>query len=186
MQASLLSESLALNSALRIVLSGFHSRKTQASVDTLLMSLYEPILFRGLAAANSNVRRNSLLILFAAFPLQVQIWLSFSGTNFKSSFWLHTYSASASLNRLKHLLQKPLLKLDVRCFSTNSLCLYFVWSVASSCDPGWFYLTSRALHSGELDGALLYKSLSILLFYIAVLVRWCFWNVVYRSHSILI
>ena len=71
MRACVLAETLSLHSAIQQVLDGFHSKKAQASIDALLLRLYEPLLFRGLAAANSNVRRNSLLTLFDAFPLQV-------------------------------------------------------------------------------------------------------------------
>eukprot|EP00775_Hariotina_reticulata_P006481 gene6481-6708_t len=39
------------------------------SVDSMLVRLYEPILFRALAAANAGVRRNALQLLLDAFPL---------------------------------------------------------------------------------------------------------------------
>jgi condensin-2 complex subunit G2 len=41
------------------------------SVDSMLVRLYEPILFRALAAANAGVRRNALQLLLDAFPLLV-------------------------------------------------------------------------------------------------------------------
>ena len=45
--------------------------KAAPEVDALLARLYQPFLFRHLAAANPNVRRNALGLLLDAFPLQV-------------------------------------------------------------------------------------------------------------------
>ena len=36
----------------------------------MLLRLYHPLLFRGLAAANAAVRNNALQLLVDAFPLQ--------------------------------------------------------------------------------------------------------------------
>jgi hypothetical protein len=52
-------------------LQGMHSQKRVAGVDGALLRLYEPLLFRALAAANPAVRRNALQLLFDAFPLLV-------------------------------------------------------------------------------------------------------------------
>lgn len=73
MQACMLAESVSLGTALRTVLDGFHSQKSQAKVDALLLRLYEPLIFRGMAAANNTVRQNAFLLLFDAFPLQVDL-----------------------------------------------------------------------------------------------------------------
>lgn len=72
MESCILAKTAALSTALRRVLHGFHSQKSQAKVDAMLLRLYEPILFRALAAANSAVRCNALNVLFEAFPIQVQ------------------------------------------------------------------------------------------------------------------
>ena len=41
-------------------------------MDGLLLRLYQPIVFRGLAAASPAVRRNALALLLDAFPLQAR------------------------------------------------------------------------------------------------------------------
>eukprot|EP01135_Chromosphaera_perkinsii_P006883 Nk52_evm38s621 gene=Nk52_evmTU38s621 len=62
------SYSLALN--LQAVLSHFHNQKRYKGVDEALLRLYEPIVWRNLKVANSEVRANAAAILFDAFPLQ--------------------------------------------------------------------------------------------------------------------
>ena len=71
MQSCILAKSSALSAALRRVLNGFHSQKSQAKVDSVLLRLYEPILFRCLSASNNAVRCNAFSLLFDAFPIQV-------------------------------------------------------------------------------------------------------------------
>lgn len=64
---------------IRRVLGEVHRSKRlggAGSVDSMLVRLYEPILFRALAAANAGVRRNSLQLLLDAFPLLVSKPLS--------------------------------------------------------------------------------------------------------------
>lgn len=59
---------------IRRVLSELHRSKRlggAGSVDSMLVRLYEPILFRALAAANAGVRRSALHLLLDAFPLLV-------------------------------------------------------------------------------------------------------------------
>ncbi|KAK9830117.1 hypothetical protein WJX72_009857 [[Myrmecia] bisecta] len=70
MQAAIVASTPAMNSALRRVLDGLHSQKQHGPVDAMLLRLYEPIIFRAMAAANPAVRRNALLLLIDAFPLQ--------------------------------------------------------------------------------------------------------------------
>ncbi len=72
MQAAVLAATPALAAALRRLLGGLHADKAAPGVDALLLRLYRPILFRGLAAANAAVRRNALHLLLAAFPLQAR------------------------------------------------------------------------------------------------------------------
>jgi hypothetical protein len=51
---------------LRTVLNGFHAQKAHRGVDAMLLRLYEPVLFRALAAANPAVRRNACALLAGA------------------------------------------------------------------------------------------------------------------------
>lgn len=72
MQAAIFASTPAMAASLQCVLGGLHEQKTKdADVDALLMRLYGPILFRSLSAANACVRRNALMLLLEAFPLQV-------------------------------------------------------------------------------------------------------------------
>lgn len=71
MSAAIHAATPALASSLRRLLNGLHSQKRLPGMDALLLRLYEPILFRGLAAANAMVRLNALHLLFDAFPLMV-------------------------------------------------------------------------------------------------------------------
>lgn len=77
MQSALVAKTPGLNGAIRNVLNGLHAQKTHAAVDAMLLRLYEPVLFRGLAATNANVRRNAMLVLFDAFPLEVRPYEGF-------------------------------------------------------------------------------------------------------------
>ncbi|CAG5134282.1 unnamed protein product, partial [Candidula unifasciata] len=52
------------------ILSLIHKKKTQKGVEAMLTRLYEPILWRSLMAANSDVRINAALLMFDTFPLQ--------------------------------------------------------------------------------------------------------------------
>ena len=56
--------------AIRRVLQAFKSQKRQDGVDEMLLRLYNPIIWRSLKAANPEVRRQSCILLFDAFPLQ--------------------------------------------------------------------------------------------------------------------
>ncbi|XP_060579913.1 condensin-2 complex subunit G2-like [Ruditapes philippinarum] len=60
----------ALAPALKKVLSYIHGQKKQRDVDDLLFRLYEPIIWRSLTAANSQVRANSAALFCEIFPLQ--------------------------------------------------------------------------------------------------------------------
>ncbi|XP_068657118.1 uncharacterized protein [Aristolochia californica] len=59
-----------LAASVRRVLGGFISQRTTDGVDKLLFSLVEPVLFRSLQAANSNVRQNALYVLLDMFPVE--------------------------------------------------------------------------------------------------------------------
>lgn len=56
--------------SLRIVLGAFHSAKKNKGVDTFLLRIYGPILWRSLRCANALVRSQATIIFFDAFPLQ--------------------------------------------------------------------------------------------------------------------
>ncbi|CAD7697938.1 unnamed protein product, partial [Ostreobium quekettii] len=71
MQAAISASTKEMASHLRHVLNALHShKKMHMAVDEMLLRLYEPILFRALSVANPAIRRNALLLLFDAFPLQ--------------------------------------------------------------------------------------------------------------------
>ncbi|KAJ4965106.1 hypothetical protein NE237_016955 [Protea cynaroides] len=56
--------------SIRRVLGGFINQRTTAGVEKLLFRLTEPVLFRSLLVANSNVRQNALHLLLDMFPLE--------------------------------------------------------------------------------------------------------------------
>jgi len=53
-----------------ILTAGFHDNKHIRGVDTMLLRLYNPILWRALNVANPTVRFNATRLLARAFPLQ--------------------------------------------------------------------------------------------------------------------
>jgi hypothetical protein len=67
-------QSQGLVSNIRVVLSKLYEGKKlggPGSVDSMLVRVYEPILFRALAAANPEVRKNALQVMLDVFPLVV-------------------------------------------------------------------------------------------------------------------
>ncbi|XP_059284214.1 uncharacterized protein LOC132037680 isoform X2 [Lycium ferocissimum] len=54
----------------RRVLGGFINQRTTEGVEKLIFRLAEPVIFRSLQVANSNVRQNSLHLLLDLFPLE--------------------------------------------------------------------------------------------------------------------
>ncbi|OVA07541.1 Condensin-2 complex subunit G2 [Macleaya cordata] len=56
--------------SIRRVLGGFITQRTTDGVEKLLFCLAEPVLFRSLQVANSNVRQNALHLLLDMFPLE--------------------------------------------------------------------------------------------------------------------
>ncbi|XP_070175011.1 condensin-2 complex subunit G2-like [Littorina saxatilis] len=52
------------------VLHYFHSQKKQRGVDSMLLKLYNPFLWRSLSVPNTEIRANSAALLLDAFPLQ--------------------------------------------------------------------------------------------------------------------
>ncbi|OMO56491.1 Armadillo-like helical [Corchorus capsularis] len=62
--------SKGLASSIRRVLGGFINQRTVDGVEKLLFRLAEPVLFRSLQVANSNVRQNALHLLLDLFPFE--------------------------------------------------------------------------------------------------------------------
>ncbi|XP_030855770.1 condensin-2 complex subunit G2 [Strongylocentrotus purpuratus] len=59
-----------LSLTLRQLLSYFTKQKRQQGVDRMLLTLYQPILWRAFKVANASVRANAAALLIDAFPLQ--------------------------------------------------------------------------------------------------------------------
>ncbi|KAI3407563.1 uncharacterized protein J3R85_020874 [Psidium guajava] len=64
------SSSAALATSIRRVLGGFTNQRTVDGVEKVLFRLTEPVLFRSLQVANSDVRQNALHLLLDVFPLE--------------------------------------------------------------------------------------------------------------------
>ncbi|XP_039155763.1 condensin-2 complex subunit G2-like [Eucalyptus grandis] len=64
------SGSAALATSIRRVLGGFINQRTVDGVEKVLFRLTEPVLFRSLQVANSDVRQNALHLLLDVFPLE--------------------------------------------------------------------------------------------------------------------
>ncbi|KAL6961354.1 hypothetical protein U1Q18_039122 [Sarracenia purpurea var. burkii] len=62
--------SAPLAASIRRVLGGFIIHRTMDGVEKLLFRLAEPVIFRSLQVANSNVRQNALHLLLDMFPLE--------------------------------------------------------------------------------------------------------------------
>ncbi|KAK9284726.1 hypothetical protein L1049_023903 [Liquidambar formosana] len=60
----------AFAASIRRVLAGFINQRTTDGVEKLLFRLTEPVIFRSLQVANSNVRQNALHLLLDMFPLE--------------------------------------------------------------------------------------------------------------------
>ncbi|XVF17534.1 hypothetical protein REPUB_Repub10bG0131300 [Reevesia pubescens] len=62
--------SKGLGISIRRVLGGFINQRTVDGVEKLLFRLAEPVIFRSLQVANSNVRQNALHLLLDLFPFE--------------------------------------------------------------------------------------------------------------------
>ncbi|CAH9118923.1 unnamed protein product, partial [Cuscuta epithymum] len=60
----------AFSASIRRILWGFISQRTTDGVERVLFRLAEPVIFRSLQVANSNVRQNALHLLLDLFPLE--------------------------------------------------------------------------------------------------------------------
>ncbi|KAM0032324.1 putative armadillo-like helical, condensin-2 complex subunit G2 [Helianthus debilis subsp. tardiflorus] len=56
--------------SIRRILGGFVSQRTTDGVEKLIFNLAEPVIFRSLQVANSDVRQNALHLLIDVFPLE--------------------------------------------------------------------------------------------------------------------
>ncbi|KAD4888240.1 hypothetical protein E3N88_20313 [Mikania micrantha] len=56
--------------SIRRILGGFISQRTTDGVEKLIFNLAEPVIFRSLQVANSDVRQNALHLLIDVFPLE--------------------------------------------------------------------------------------------------------------------
>ncbi|XP_029444367.1 condensin-2 complex subunit G2 isoform X2 [Rhinatrema bivittatum] len=59
-----------VHTKVRKLLSYFHQQKLRQGVEEMLCRLYQPILWRGLKARNSEVRSNAALLFVEAFPIR--------------------------------------------------------------------------------------------------------------------
>lgn len=69
-EGATLAGSASLAASARRVLGGFINQRTTDGVEKLLFRLAEPVIFRSLQVANSNVRQNTLHLLLDMFPLE--------------------------------------------------------------------------------------------------------------------
>lgn len=69
-EGSIYANSKVLAASVRRVLGGFVSQRITDGVEKLLFRLAEPVIFRSLQVANSNVRLNALHLLLDFFPLE--------------------------------------------------------------------------------------------------------------------
>ncbi|CAM8884565.1 unnamed protein product [Rhodiola kirilowii] len=69
-ESAIHASSTSLSASLRRILGGFINQRTYEGVEKLLYRLAEPIIFRSLQVANSNVRLNALHLFFDLFPLE--------------------------------------------------------------------------------------------------------------------
>ncbi|VVB09198.1 unnamed protein product [Arabis nemorensis] len=69
-ESAIHASSCAFAASLRRVLAGFISQRTTQGVEKLLFGLAQPMIFRSLQVANSNVRLNALHLLLDLFPME--------------------------------------------------------------------------------------------------------------------
>ncbi|KAJ8765530.1 hypothetical protein K2173_014652 [Erythroxylum novogranatense] len=69
-EGAIYASSRGLSASIRRVLGGFITQRVTDGVEKLLFRLAEPVIFRSLQVANSNVRLNALHLLLDLFPLE--------------------------------------------------------------------------------------------------------------------
>ncbi|KAK4416329.1 hypothetical protein Salat_2458400 [Sesamum alatum] len=70
LEGAIYASSATLAASIRRILGGFVNNRTTEGVEKLIFCLAEPIIFRSLQVANSNVRQNALHLLLDLFPLE--------------------------------------------------------------------------------------------------------------------
>ncbi|XP_048322357.1 uncharacterized protein LOC107424913 [Ziziphus jujuba] len=114
--------SVGFAASVRKVLGTFVNQRTNDGVEKLLFQLAEPVIFRSLQVANSNVRHNALHILLDLFPLEDPD----STKEVKDSL----------LDKQFYLLEKLLMDgcLDVRVVAVEGCCrvLHLFWEIIPS------------------------------------------------------
>ncbi|XP_051127089.1 uncharacterized protein LOC127248671 [Andrographis paniculata] len=112
----------ALAASIRRMLGVFVDNRTTEGVEKLIFGLAEPILFRSLQVANSNVRRNALNLLLVLFPLEdPDVTMEVKDTLLEKQFFL-----------LEKLLMDDCP--DVRLVAVEGCCriLHLFWEVIPS------------------------------------------------------
>ncbi|POO00719.1 Condensin-2 complex subunit G [Trema orientale] len=69
-EGAIYASSATLAASVRRVLGAFINQRTTSGVEKLLFRLAEPVIFRSLQVANSNVRQNALHLLLDLFPCE--------------------------------------------------------------------------------------------------------------------
>ncbi|KAI3451928.1 hypothetical protein Pfo_008593 [Paulownia fortunei] len=69
-EGAIYASSAALAASIRRIIWGFVNQRTTEGVEKLIFCLAEPVIFRSLQVANSNVRQNALHLLLDLFPLE--------------------------------------------------------------------------------------------------------------------
>ncbi|GAB2282706.1 hypothetical protein Dimus_017245 [Dionaea muscipula] len=69
-EGAICASSTSFAASVRRVLGGFINQRTTNGVEKLLFRMAEPVIFRSLQVANSNVRHNALHLLLDMFPLE--------------------------------------------------------------------------------------------------------------------
>ncbi|CAK9137904.1 unnamed protein product [Ilex paraguariensis] len=69
-ESAIYASSGSFAASIRRVLGGFITHRTTDGIEKLLFRLAEPVIFRSLQVANSNVRQNALHLLLDLFPLE--------------------------------------------------------------------------------------------------------------------
>ncbi|KAK4772490.1 hypothetical protein SAY86_014265 [Trapa natans] len=112
----------AFAASIRRVVGGFINQRTVDGVEKVLFNLTEPVIFRSLQVANSNVRHNALHLLLDMFPLEDPE----ATKEFKDTL----------LDKQFYLLEKLLFDIcpDIRAVAVEGCCrtLHLFWEIIPS------------------------------------------------------
>ncbi|KAG8384279.1 hypothetical protein BUALT_Bualt04G0101900 [Buddleja alternifolia] len=70
LEGAIYASSATLSASIRRIIGVFVNHRTTEGVEKLIFSIAEPVIFRSLQVANSNVRQNALHLLLDLFPLE--------------------------------------------------------------------------------------------------------------------